>query len=160
MRGRKHVAAPKHTYINVSYLRNAVPVRGRKLIVFLISWTFFSYLRNAVPVRGRKQLARFIDNPLSTVFEKCSPREGTETCGKLETVYNDKPEIFEKCSPREGTETRLRCFSHSPRRLFEKCSPREGTETKLLSFSCYLVSNLRNAVPVRGRKRFLLKSLT
>ena len=64
---------------------------------------------------------------------------------------------FEKCSPREGTETKNVSLPLKLKRLFEKCSPREGTETncQIYMTDCS-ISYLRNAVPVRGRKLQLI----
>ena len=61
-----------------------------------------NHLRNAVPVRGRKQGICFSVSSES-LFEKCSPREGTETFLTTNDTFWHLP--FEKCSPREGTET-------------------------------------------------------
>ena len=47
---------PLFSIFLVHYLRNAVPVRGRKPYSLLLMISLDSeYLRNAVPVRGRKQ---------------------------------------------------------------------------------------------------------
>ena len=85
----------------IKHLRNAVPVRGLKLQVLPMShgrfqiwemqspWgdgnivpytpkTFGWNLRNAVPVRGRKPVMKKRGRNYIQ-FEKCSPREGTET---------------------------------------------------------------------------------
>ena len=109
------------------------------------------YLRNAVPVRGRKRVVGCDLQWWRIVFEKCSPREGTETsAGPLLTVLRL---LFEKCSPREGTETPSQGLFERGYVVFEKCSPREGTETVLTGDRLDKVMHLRNAVPVRGRKR-------
>ena len=87
-------------------------------------------LRNAVPERGRKLFClkvRYCGRVIT--FEKCSPREGTET-KIMRSECRDADFKFEKCSPREGTETSFFPFFQTHlMKLFEKCSPREGTET-------------------------------
>ena len=111
----------------------------------------FDYLRNAVPARGRKP-SSVLESTLK-LFEKCSPRKGTETWirksgawemqriwemqspqgdGNLLFITISPPFIvkFEKCSPRKGTETVWE-FPIVYNGLFEKCSPRKGTETIL-----------------------------
>ena len=134
-----------------------------------------TYLRNAVPARGRKQLNRWFYRHSCNRFEKCSPRKGTETITGRTVSGMDS--LFEKCSPRKGTETSNRTLSMFSRLQFEKCSPRKGTETRICftgrwniwiiwemqspqgdgNVECLGGKNseayhLRNAVPARGRK--------
>ena len=110
-----------------------------------------SYLRNVFPARGRKRSSA-IGRMKLFQFEKCIPREGTETSNnqsyKLQRWY-----IWEMYSPwgdgnsfwfslnvafifylrnvfpREGTETRRLWALPARSKQFEKCIPREGTET-------------------------------
>ena len=92
------------------------------------SWKLEQHnLRNAVPVRGRKP-KRKSRKRRRMQFEKCSPREGTETIVD-ENLISSSVKKFEKCSPREGTETYSFSYFLNLFFLFEKCSPREGTET-------------------------------
>ena len=114
---------------------------------------------------------------IHALFEKCSPRKGTETFlhSNMELLWrkdlrNAVPArgrklviyilflhiitIWEMQSP-WGDGNKKRTRGQSVDYGFEKCSPREGTET-LCSFlpPVFNCSDLRNAVPVRGRKRF------
>ena len=86
------------------------------------------YLRNAVPVRGRKPFSFVIVTDEDFLkFEKCSPREGTETF-----------------------KTATHCISIDNLR---NAVPVRGRKHVSLLSSTVFISHLRNAVPVRGRKR-------
>ena len=150
------------------------PRKGTETRNLCISNTVISYLRNAVPARGRKPgIARYTWL-IVRLFEKCSPRKGTETWIRKSGAW-EMQRIWEMQSPQgDGNhiwETFNICASNlrnavpaRGRKLisddyqwtvfeFEKCSPRKGTETCFSSLSHHLsLWNLRNAVPARGRK--------
>ena len=51
--------------------------------------------------------------------------------------------LFEKCSPRKGTETYFRSVERQLFFLFEKCSPRKGTETsRSVGFEEYFIARI------------------
>ena len=113
-------------------------------------------LRNAVPVRGRKQIEQSVMYIWQfQVFEKCSPREGTETLisGFIDIKYFS---YLRNAVPVRGRKPISYTLQELLQKIFEKCSPREGTETcRLGTLLLPLDMHLRNAVPVRGRKHGL-----
>ena len=96
-----------HTFLSW-HLRNAVPVRGRKpdSVSTLTISTVFIWEMQSPWGDGNSSYVPFVTSTIIP-FEKCSPREGTETPPRYYRNININP--FEKCSPREGTETNFVC---------------------------------------------------
>ena len=68
------------------------------------------------------------DCPPITLFEKCSPRKGTETIMVVQTYAWTAYNNLRNAVPARGRKRRHgKCAVLS--RTFEKCSPRKGTET-------------------------------